>query len=78
MSASNAKQTTMVCNNGSTKLWNIAFEVDKVLALLESYDVVKVYIFIAPFEIVDNSFISKLLFDNEYILEELNDPFTDV
>lgn len=35
-------------------------------------------VFITPFEIVYDAFISQLLFDNKQILEKLNYSFVDV
>lgn len=35
-------------------------------------------IFVAPFKVVDDPFVSKLLLDDEDILEEVNDPLFNV
>jgi hypothetical protein len=35
-------------------------------------------VLITPFEVMDYSFISEFLFDNKYILEEVNDTFFNV
>jgi hypothetical protein len=35
-------------------------------------------VFIAPLEVVDDAFVSQLLFDNKQVLEKLNYAFVDV
>jgi len=78
MSATDAEQASVISHNSSAELRNIALEVYKVLTLLESDNIVKVNILVAPFEIVNYSFVSQLFFDNENILKEFNDPLTNV
>ena len=68
----------MISHNSPTKLWNIAFEINKVLALFESNNIIKMNIFISPFKIVNNSFISQFFLYNEYILEKLNNSLTNI
>ena len=41
-------------------------------------NIIKMDIFITPFKIVNNSFVSELLFNNKNVLKEVNDSFFDV
>jgi hypothetical protein len=68
----------MICHNGSTKFGNIAFKVHQVFALLEGDDIVEVNIFVAPFEVVDYSFVGQFLFNYKNVLEKLNYSLVDV
>ena len=78
MTSSDAKQSSMVAHDSSTELWNVILKVNQVLRLLMSCDIVKVNVFIAPFEIVDDSFIGELFLDDEDVLKEVNNSFFDV
>lgn len=68
----------MVANHCATELWNVVFEVDKVLALLMGDDVVKVDVFVAPFEVVDDALVRQLLLHDEDVLEKVNYPLVYV
>lgn len=37
--------------------------------------IIEMNVFISPFKVVDNSFVGQLLFNNEDILEKVNDSF---
>jgi hypothetical protein len=76
--AADAKEPPVVCYNSAAKLWNVRLEVHQIFALLEGNYVVEVNIFVAPFEVVNDSLVSELLFDNEDVLEELYNAFVDV
>lgn len=63
----------MITDNSSTKLRDIVLEVNEVLGLLMCHDIIKVYILIAPFEVVNNALVRQLLLDDEDVLEEFDD-----
>ena len=41
-------------------------------------DIVEMNIFVPPFEVVDDPFVSELFLDNEDVLEEVYDPLLDI
>jgi hypothetical protein len=41
-------------------------------------DVVEVDVFVAPLEVVDDSFVGQLLLHNEHVLKEINDALFNV
>ena len=68
----------MITNNGTTELWNVVLEINQILALLVRNHIVKMNIFVTPFEVVDDAFVSQLLLDDKDILEEIIDALIDV
>ena len=68
----------MIPNNGTAELWNIVLEINQILALLVRNHIVKMNIFVTPFEVVDDAFVSQLLLDDKDILEEIIDALIDV
>jgi len=68
----------VIADHSSAELGDVVFEVYQVLALLVRYDIVEVDVFVAPFEIMNNSFVCQLFFDNENVLEEIIDALIDV
>ena len=68
----------MITNNGTAELWNIVLEINQILALLVRNHIVKMNIFVTPFEVVDDAFVSQLLLDDKDILEEIIDALIDV
>jgi hypothetical protein len=78
MTASNTVKTPMVRNNCPAELRDIVFEVNQVFTLLVRDDIVEVNILVAPLEVMDNALISKLLLDDEKVLEEVYDALVDV
>ena len=78
MSASDAEQAAMVADDCATELRNIVLEVDKVFALLVSCHVVEVNILVAPLKVMNDALVGELLFDDEDILEEIDDALFDV
>lgn len=65
MSTSDTEEASMVCNDCSTELWNVLVEVNEVLGLFSVDYIVKVNVFVAPFEVVDDSSICEFLFHNK-------------
>lgn len=78
MAASDAVQTPMVRDHCATELGDVVLEVHEVLALLVTDHVVEMDVLVTPLEVVDDSFVSKFLFDDEQILEEVDNSFIDV
>lgn len=78
VAACNAVQATVVRDDSATELGNVVFEVNQVLALLVRDHVVEMDVFVPPFEVVDYPFVRQFLFDDEQILEKVNDPLVDI
>jgi heme-binding NEAT domain protein len=78
MATTNTEQAAVISDDRAAELRDVGFEVDEILGLLESNHIVKVDIFVAPLEVMDDSFISQFFLDNEQILEKFNDPLVDV
>jgi hypothetical protein len=78
VAAGDAEEATMITHHRPAKLWNIIFEVNEVFRLLVCCYVVKMNVFVAPFEIMNYPFISKFFLDNKCILKEVNDSFLDI
>lgn len=68
----------MISDYSSAELRDIVNKVNEILRLLSGLHIVEVDILVAPFEVMDDPFISKLLLHNEYILEEINNSLLDV
>ena len=68
----------MITDNGTAELWNVVLEINQILALLVRNHIVKMNIFVTPFEVVDYAFVSQLLLDYKDILEEIIDALIDV
>ena len=73
-----AVEPSVIADNGSAKLGDVVLKVNEVLALFVGYDIVEVNIFVTPFKVMNNAFVSELLLDNEDILEEVINTFVDV
>ena len=78
MSTSDTKESTMVADNCSAKLWNVIFEVDEVLALFMCRHIIEMNILVTPLEVMDDALISQLFLDNENILEEVDYPLLNI
>ena len=78
VAACNAEQPSMVTHDGPAELWNIVFEINKVLGLLVGCHIVEMNVLVAPFEVVDDALICQLLLDNENVLEEVDDALGDL
>ena len=68
----------MITDNSPAKFRNVIFEINQILGLLMSGHIVKVNIFITPFEIMNYTFISQFFLDNKYILEKVYYSLFDV
>ena len=73
-----AEKPTVVAHHRPAELRDVILEINKILGLLVGGHIVEMNIFVAPFKVVDDSFIGKLLFDYENVLEEVDDPLLDV
>lgn len=62
----------MVRHYCPAELGDIVIEVNQILGLLVSLNIVEVNVLVAPFKIMNYSFVSQLLLDYEDILEEIN------
>jgi hypothetical protein len=78
VATSYTKEPTVVTHHSPAELGDVVLEVNKVLRLLVSGHIVKMDVLVAPLEVMYYSFVSQLLFHDENILEEINDPFFDV
>ena len=78
MSTSNTKEPPMIAYNSPAELWNVILEINQIFRLLVSSNVVKVDVLVSPFEVVNNSFISELLFYDENVLEKVDNSLFDV
>ena len=78
MAAADAKKSAVVGNNSSTELGDVGLEIYQILGLFECYNIIEVNILVAPFKVVNNSFVSELLLDNEQVLEEFHDTLVDI
>ena len=68
----------MIAHYSSAELGNVILEINKIFRLLVCRHIIEMNVLIAPFEIMDDSFIGELLLDDEDILEELNNSFFDI
>lgn len=68
----------MISDYCAAKLGDVALEVNQVLRLLSCVHIVEVDVFVAPLEVVDDSFVGKLLLQNENVLEEIEDALLDI
>jgi hypothetical protein len=57
MPTRNTKKTAMVRNYSTTELRDIVFEINQVFALLMSRNIIKMNIFIAPFEVMNDPLV---------------------
>jgi hypothetical protein len=78
MSAGYAEKATVVSHHSPTKLRNVALEVNQVLRLLSSVNIIEVNVLITPLKIVNNTLICQLLLKDEDVLEKLKNPLLDV
>ena len=78
MPTSDAVEAAVVRNDRAAKLGNIVFKVHKVFGLFVRNHIIEVDVFVAPFKIVDDSFVSQLLLHDEQILEKVNNALVDV
>ena len=78
MATGNTEESTMIADNGTTELGNVVLEVYEVLALLVRRHIVKVNVLVAPFEVMNDTLVSELLFDDEDVLEEVDDALLDI
>jgi hypothetical protein len=78
MSTSDAKESTMITDNCSAKLWDVIFEVDEVLALFMCRHIIEMNILVTPLEVMDDALISQLFLNNENILEEVDYPLFNI
>lgn len=78
VTTSDTEKSSMVTDHSPTKLGNVIFKVYEVFRLLVSCYIVKMNVFIAPFEVVDDSFICEFLFHNKNILKEVYNPLLNV
>jgi hypothetical protein len=53
----NTKKTAMVRNHSTTELRDIVFEINQVFALLMSRNIIKMNIFITPFEVMNDPLV---------------------
>jgi hypothetical protein len=78
VSTCNAEKSPVISDYCAAKLGDVALEVNQVLRLLSSVHIVEVDVFVAPLEVVDDSFVGKLLLQNENVLEEIEDALLDI
>jgi hypothetical protein len=63
----------MVRHNRATELRDVRLKVNQILRLLKCLNIIKMDVFIAPFEVVDNPLVCQLFFHYEQILEKFDD-----
>lgn len=68
----------MVADDCAAELGNVVLEVDEVFALLVSCNIIEVNVLVAPLEVMNDALVGELLFDDEDILEEIDDALFDV
>lgn len=68
----------MVSHYCAAELGDVALEVNEVLRLLSSVNIVEVDVLVAPLEVVDDSLVGQLLLQNEDVLEEIQDALLDI
>jgi hypothetical protein len=78
VSPCNAEKSPVVSHYCAAELWDVALEVNKVLRLLSSVNIVEVDVLVTPLEVVDDSLVSQLLLQNEDVLEEIQDALLDI
>lgn len=74
----NTKKSSVIADNSSAKFRNVVFEINQILGLFMSGHIVKVNIFVTPFEVMNYTFISQFFLHNKYILEKVYDSLFDV
>ena len=75
VSSCDTEKSTMVTDYSTAELWNVILKVNQIFRLLMRCDIVKMNVFVAPFEVMDDAFVGELLLDDKYCLEEVNNPF---
>jgi hypothetical protein len=78
VATTDAEKPAVITHDSPAELWYIRFKVNQILRLLRSNHVVEVNVFVAPFEVVDDSLVCELLFDDKQILEKLDDSLVYV
>jgi len=78
MPASNAEQSSMICNHCTTELGYIALEVNQIFGLLSSVNIIEVDVLVSPLEVMNYSFVSEFFLEDEYVLKEFQDSFLDI
>lgn len=68
----------MVSHYCAAELGDVALEVNEVLRLLSSVNIVEVDVLVTPLEVVDDSLVGQLLLQNEDVLEEIQDALLDI
>lgn len=62
VATTDAEKPAVITHDSPAELWYIRFKVNQILRLLRSNHVVEVNVFVAPFEVMDYTLISQLLF----------------
>ena len=75
VAASDAKEASVIGDNGAAELGNVVVEVYEVLGLLVVDNIVEVNVLVASFEVVDDAPVCQLLLDDENALEKIDYPF---
>ena len=78
VSTSDTEESSMIAYNSPAELWDVVLEINQIFRLLVSGNIVKMDVLVSPLEVVNNSFISELLFDDEDVLEKVNNSLFDV
>lgn len=78
VSASNAKQSSVVSDNSTAEFRNVVVKVNQVLRLLMTLNIIEMDVFVPPFEVVDNPLICQFFLYNEDVLKEINNSFVDI
>jgi hypothetical protein len=68
----------MIRYYSTTELRDVIFKINQIFTLLMSCDIIKMDIFISPFEIMNDALVCQFLFDDKNVLKEINNPFFDV
>jgi hypothetical protein len=78
VSPCNAEKSPVVSHYCAAELGDVALEVNEVLRLLSSVNIVEVDVLVTPLEVVDDSLVGQLLLQNEDVLEEIKDALLDI
>lgn len=78
MTTSNAEQATMVSDHSTTEFRNIVYEVHQVFRLLSWLHIIKVYIFVSPLKVMNDTLVSQLFLNDEYVLKEVYNALLDI
>jgi len=68
----------MICYHCSTELRNIIGKVHQVFGLFSRLHIIEMNVLIAPLEVVNDPFVSKLFLHDKYVLKEVDYPLLDV